>query len=286
MSENINQMPVEKPGSDTVDASLFDVVQQNGARALVADVAEPMLPDNDVPAKKRKTRRGKSKRKTPYQKYGRVARKNTKMTKPRIVKPEAPRNDNQFLLEDHGGFEELDERLKCIDQASTSTVTRTRDSSFSVDSDCEFYSSPDDEGEFLMKDFNDQYQSVQTEQLQTMSKQELIDEYLSLDNRFSQKYRDLEDTIKHLEKELEKHKDDKESLERENALLKSKLEEAGNDDTDSEDSETDSSESCSSSSSSNSHSDSSRSTSPVLEENMDFVKANGHASPTASVGPV
>lgn len=81
MSENINQMPVEKPGSDTVDASPFHVVHQKGARALVANVAEPIAPDGDVPAKKRKTRRGKSKRKTPYQKYGRVARKNNKMVK-------------------------------------------------------------------------------------------------------------------------------------------------------------------------------------------------------------
>lgn len=202
-----------------------------------------------------------------------------------MVKPEAPHNDNQFLLEDHGDLEELDERFKCIDQASTSTVTRTRDSSFSVDSDCEFYSSPDDEGEFLMKDFNDQYQSVQTEQLHTMSKQELIQEYMSLDSRFSQKSKDLEETIRRLEKELEKQKNDKECLERENAVLKAKLEEVDNCNSDSEDSETDSSDSCSSSSSSNSPSGGSRSTSPLLND-VDFLKPNGHISPTASVEPV
>jgi len=259
-----------------------DVDQQISARAPTLPEHNPKLNDSDIPPKKRKTRRGKSKRKAPYQKYGRMARKNSKMLKPRIIKPEAPHNDNQFLLEDHGGLEELDERLKNIDQASTSTVTRTRDSSFSVDSEGEFYSSPDDEDEFLMQDFNDQYQSIQTEQLQTMSKQELIDEYLSLDSRSSQKCRDLEDKIKRLERDLEKQTDEKDMLQCENDLLKSKLEEVHNENSDSEDSETDSSDSCSSSSSSSCDTRSSKSISPAL----DFTQTNGHASPPASVNPV
>lgn len=287
MNDKSGPIICENQNSKSIDAGLQDDVdQQNGARATVLPDHDPNLADSDVPPKKRKTRRGKSKRKAPYQKYGRMGRKNGKMVKQRIIKPEAPHNDNQFLLEDHGGLEELDERLKNIDQASTSTVTRTRDSSFSVESDGDFYSSPDDEDEFLMQDFNDQYQSIQTEQLQTMSKQDLIGEYLSLDNRSSAMYRDLEDKIKRLEKDLEKQKNEKELLQRENDLLKSKLEQAQNGNSDSEDSETDSSDSCSSSSSSSSDSGSSRSTSPVLEVSVDFTQTNGHGSPPASVNPV
>lgn len=288
MNEKSEVIGGENQNLKSVDAGLKDDVdQQNGARATTLPDREPSLSESSVPTKKRKTRRGKSKRKAPYQKYGRIGRKNgSKVLKPCIVKPEAPHNDNQFLLEDHGGLEELDERLKNIDQASTSTVTRTRDSSFSVDSDGDFYSSPDDEDEFLMQDFNDQYQSVQTEQLQTMSKQELIEEYLSLDNRSTQRYRDLEDKIKRLEKDLEKHKFEKEVLQKENELLKSKVQETQNGNSDSEDSETDSSDSCSSSSSSSSDSGSSRSVSPVLEGDVDFTHTNGHTSPHTSVNPV
>lgn len=275
----------ENPDLKSADAvPQDDVVPQNGARASALPDHDPRLADGDVPPKKRKTRRGKSKRKAPYQKYG---RKSGKMVKPRIVKPEAPHNDNQFLFEDHGGFEELDERLKSIDQASTSSVTRTRESSFSVDSDGEeFYSSPDDEDEFLMQDFNDQYQSVQTEQLHTMNKQELIEEYLALDNRTAQKNREMEEIIGRLKKELEKNSNEKEALQRENELLKSKLEQAQNGNSDSEDSETDSSDSCSSSTSLSSTT-SSRSRSPLLDNNVDYAHTNGHASPpTQSVDAV
>ncbi|KAL1513160.1 hypothetical protein ABEB36_002610 [Hypothenemus hampei] len=274
----------ENPNLKSADAPREnDVIPRSDARASTQPERRPkMTDDGDAPPKKRKTRRGKSKRKAPYQKYG---RESLKVMKPRIVKPEAPHNDNQFLFEDHGGFEELDERLKNIDQASTSSVTRTRDSSFSVDSDGEeFYSSPDDEGEFFMQDFNDQYQSIQAEQLHIMSKQELIEEYLALDNRSAKKNRDLDETITRLQKELELQQREKETLQRENELLKSKLEQMQNDNSESADTETDSSDSCSSSSSVSS-SASSRSQSPIKK--VDFSHTNGHStSPPASADTV
>lgn len=272
---------VEKSGDATPTPQ--DVVHNGGAaRATNGSERRSVSAEGEVPAKKRKTRRGKSKRKAPYQKYGTKSGKAVK----RIIKPEAPHNDNQFLLEDHGGFEELDERLKNIDQASTSSVTRTRDSSFSVDSDGEeFYSSPDDEDEFLMQDFNDQYQSIQTEQLQKMSKQELIDEYLALDNRSTQKYKDLEESIARLQKELDRQNSENETLQKENELLKSKLQNMHNGNSDSEDSETDSSDSCSSNSSVSS-SDSSRGGSPLpdTENVVEYHQhTNGHVSPLPAV---
>ncbi|XP_050301361.1 protein HEXIM1 [Anthonomus grandis grandis] len=270
----------------SVDAvSQKDGVQKKGARATHPTDQSAKMIDGDATApRRRRTRRGKSKRKAPYQKYGN-RKSHVKMLKPRIVKPEAPHNDNQFLLEDHGGFEELDERLKNIDQASTSSITRTRDSSFSVDSDGEeFYSSPDDEDEFLMQDFNDQYKSIQTEQLQTMSKQELIEEYLALDNRTSQKNKDLEESILKLKEELDKQIKEKEQLRQENELLRKKLEQ-GQENSDSEDSDSDSSDSCSSSSTSLNSSGSERSRSPI-QNNKDYGYTNGHTSPPQRVDAV
>ncbi|XP_066141011.1 protein HEXIM1 [Euwallacea fornicatus] len=270
---------VSKPDDAAADPQ-NDVLPRSEARAVNGSAESKMA---EAPPKKRKTRRGKSKRKAPYQKYGGKSRK---VMKPRIVKPEAPHNDNQFLFEDHGGFEELDERLKNIDQASTSSVvTQTRDSSFSIDSDGEeFYSSPDDEDEFLMQDFNDQYQSIQTEQLHKMSKQELINEYLALDNRNSLKNRDLEDTIARLQKELDKYCSEKEALQKEIEALKVKLETKQKSNCDSEDSETDSSDSCSSSSSvSSSESSGAGSLVGDGESVVEVSYMNGHVSPPMNV---
>lgn len=210
----------------------------------------------DVAPKRRKTRRGKSKRKHPYIK--------NKIKNKIIKQPEAPHNNNQFLLEDHGLIEDLD--LK--------NASRTRDSSFSVDSDGEFYSSPDDE-EFLIKDFVDQYESVQAERLLSMSKVQLIEEYQMLENRVELLTKRLRKTDEEeelepkpeLKREIERLKVENERLRMENEALRSKIDNC----SDSEDSETDSSDSCSSSTSS------SKSASPFPE--VDYTQTNGHTSP-------
>lgn len=239
-----------------------DVTQAADACAAVKHEHQPKTTEEEVPPKKRKTRRGKSKRRHPYKK-----------TDSKNIKPEAPYNSNRFLIEDHGNLEEIDERLKSNDQFPP---TRTRDSSFSVDSDGEFYSTPDDEEEFLIKDFDDQYESLQHERLNSMSKSELIEEYLllmskteKLNKRF--KSRDEENE---LIKEIERLKAENERLKRENELLKNKLSESCS--SDSEDSETDSSESCSSSTNSSSMS---RPSSPLT----DFTQTNGHSPPKQTV---
>lgn len=236
-----------------LDAPNNNVLQQMDAHASTnSKKAE------EVPPKKRKTRRGKSKRKHPY-------------IKNKVIKqPEAPHNNNQFLLEDHGLIEDLDENLKNADK----DVSRTRDSSFSVDSDGEFYSSPDDE-EFLIKDFVDHYESVQAERLLSMSKTQLIEEYQELENKVELLTKRLEktdeeeeelDTKPELKREIDRLKVENERLRLENEALKSKLVSC----SDSEDSETDSSDSCSSSTSS-------RSSSPLPD--VDYTQSNGRTSP-------
>lgn len=207
-----------------------------------------------------------------------------------IHKPEAPYNSNQFLLEDHGNIEELDENLKHADQISTTSAGRTRDSSFSVDSEGEFYSSPDDEEQFLIKDFVDQYESVQAERLQSMTKDELIQEYLILESKLElvtkrQRKKGLPDgggggsgdfsnsSSVDLQGEVERLTIENEALKRENAVLRSKT-----CSSDSEDSETDSNDSCSSSSSS-----SSCSSSPAASPLVDYSQTNGHSASVETV---
>lgn len=148
-----------------------DVPEQNEQLAACASEPITMTAEGELPPKKRKTRRGKSKRRHPYLKNPRKANK--------LVKPEAPHNSNQFLLEDHALVEDLDKNFM-------SPTLRTRDSSFSVDSEGDFYSSPDDEQKFLIKDFDDQYETLQAERLQSLSKSELIEEYLALENKLEQ----------------------------------------------------------------------------------------------------
>lgn len=61
---------------------------------------------------------------------------------------------------------------------------RTRDSSFSVDSDEDyFYSSPEDEEEFLTKEFSNAYEDLHAERLNNLSKSQLIQEYLQLETK-------------------------------------------------------------------------------------------------------
>lgn len=270
MCANSNE---ENADLKSVDALPQDDVAQQQVACATDDRTK--MPEGVIPPKKRKTRRGKTKRRNyPYniKNY----RKSNK-----VIKPEAPHNSNQFLLEDHGNIEELDQKLKCSnDQASSSTITRTRDSSFSVDTvdsegDGDFYSSPDEE--FLIQDFDDQYETLHTERLYAMTKNELIQEYLCLESKVEELTKQLFektttangvcDGKTDLQTEVERLRLENERLRCENSDLKSKISVSCS--SDSADSETDSSDSCSSSSSSMS-----RSPSPI-----DYTQTNGH-SPT------
>ncbi|KAL3286995.1 hypothetical protein HHI36_001481 [Cryptolaemus montrouzieri] len=220
------------------DCSQDDVVEKKETQtsASVKHECSPKFPDNHIPQKKRKTRRGKSKRKQPY----------VKNRIPNVRKPEAPYNSNQFLLEDHCDFENIDEKLLKHDKPSSSTVNRTRDSSFSVDSEGEFYSSPDDEEQFLIKDFDYQYETVHAEHLNNMSKDDLIQEHLSLE----QKVELLSNVLRKRTAEIERLKNENEALKEQNCELRSQLSNKSSSSDSSTDSESDSSSSSSSSKSS------------------------------------
>ncbi|KAB0795731.1 hypothetical protein PPYR_00861 [Photinus pyralis] len=194
--------------------------------------------DDEIPPKKRKTRRGRNKRRHPYL--------NTNMNRKswNATKPDAPHNSNQFLIEDQGTTKEIDDCLK------NDKMARTRDSSFSMDSDGEFYSSPDGEEAFLRKDFDDTYEKFRTERFNAMTKGDIIEEFLQLEQKFetvlqSNKNGESEED-KHLQKEVDRLLLENETLKREISDLRNQILISNS----SVDSESDSSESCSTSSSS------------------------------------
>lgn len=114
-----------------------------------------------------------TKRKTRRFKFRNKADKKSKyLAKARRIsgypQSEAPYNTNQFLMADH--------KLSTppmLNHADEETTARNRDSSFTDGDDDEFYAAPEHEDEFLTKDFDDTYQTLNAERLGSLSKTQL-----------------------------------------------------------------------------------------------------------------
>jgi len=86
-----------------------------------------------------------------------------------------PYNTNKFLMEEH-----MPEAIL----GRLSPSGRTRNSSFSVDSEDYFNALPEDEEAFLTKEFSSVYETARSERLDGMSKNQLIKEYLQLEANY------------------------------------------------------------------------------------------------------
>lgn len=150
--------------------------------------------------KRRRTRRGKSKRRKlkPYNKLswqeGSEQSKLANKVRSRMFthgQPVAPYNTTQFLMEDHNDLQDLDVQLKAVtdsdslrtDASVFQRPSRVRDSSLSVDSEEDYYSSPEDEEEFLTKEFSNAYEDLHAERLHQLTKSQLIQEYIQLEEK-------------------------------------------------------------------------------------------------------
>lgn len=165
----------------------------------------------------------------------------------------APFNSTQFIMNDHvsEATKHLDStlnvELKDDDESSNDSailerpvmrITRARESSFSIDSDEDYYySSPEDEEEFLNKEFIKDYDNVRTDRLIDMSKTELINEYLqmeqkieSLEKRLAASTKkvkavnneeNMADTIKRFQKEIQRLETENDKLKHKNACSSS-----------------------------------------------------------------
>lgn len=111
-------------------------------------------------------------------------------------KNSAPFNTTQFIMNDHGDtIQYLDQKLgvkkgdKSENNPSASDVpkkriSRARESSFSLESDEDFYySSPEGEDDFMSKEFLKDYNNIRSDRLVSLSKNELIEEYLQMEAR-------------------------------------------------------------------------------------------------------
>lgn len=95
--------------------------------------------------------------------------------------PMAPYNTTQFLMEQH---EPSDPEFIHEGEENNQNRTSKGDGSGSVDSSDEYYyDSPSNEDIFLEKEFTETYENYHAERLNTMSKEELVKEYLELESR-------------------------------------------------------------------------------------------------------
>uniref|UniRef100_A0A034V7Z0 Protein HEXIM1 n=1 Tax=Bactrocera dorsalis TaxID=27457 RepID=A0A034V7Z0_BACDO len=156
-------------------------------------VSEQKQQQNQPQKTKRKHRRGKPKPKNankPYKNWKfQVPRpnfngcgggmNNRNGARPKILRSRSlvPYNTNKFLMEEH---------LAEVPSSLLTPSGRTRDSSFSVDSeDNYFFSLPEDEEEFLTKEFANVYEKARVERLENLTKQQLIEECLQIEDRYS-----------------------------------------------------------------------------------------------------
>lgn len=127
---------------------------------------------------------------SPPSKKSKKARRRRKRPRHRMLgkglrtKPVAPFNTTQFLMAEHDQLQDTD---------IVARPRRNRDSSFSVDSEDQenFYSSPEDEDEFMAREFWNAYEDVHAERLDTMTKAQLVQEYLALEEKVDMLERQL-----------------------------------------------------------------------------------------------
>jgi len=92
----------------------------------------------------------------------------------------APNNTNQFLMDDHNDGPDIDKKLFA---RYNNENGRTRNSSYtSVESE-EMYSSSDDDGTSIQKEFIDTYRLIQEEELAGLTQNELVQRVIELEEK-------------------------------------------------------------------------------------------------------
>ena len=149
--------------------------------------------NNDKKEKRKKTRRAK-KRKGNWERKGYSEPK-------RVKKPiqKAPDNTTQFIMNDHEKDNRIDiEEIRKNIEKRGGRIRRNTEQTVdenTVEDEDEFYSSPEDESDYLQQQFTEHYDDIHAERLNSMSRNELVQEYLQLEKR-----------VENLEKRLKKKK--------------------------------------------------------------------------------
>jgi len=169
----------------SVDASSVVSVKQLIKEESVSTSVENdcnLLNNNKLRGKRRRRKSNRSKQKSKNKPY---KKSNWKFQIPRTrlfgagdepgSSSLVPYNTNKFLMEEH-----MPEAIA----GRVSPSGRTRNSSFSVDSEDYFNALPEDEEAFLTKEFSSVYETARSERLDGMSKNQLIREYLQLEANY------------------------------------------------------------------------------------------------------
>ncbi|TRY69325.1 hypothetical protein TCAL_03231 [Tigriopus californicus] len=187
--------PCSKLGEEEQKPFLADdETEESGQAAL----PPPLKKKRFAPKKdnlKKQHRRGKKKFKTWKKNKKDSGFGGSFFPKGRTAQPDAPFNTTQFIMNDHGDtIQYLDKKLKVTPESflrnpnacdgPTKVITRARDSSFSLDSDEDyFYSSPEDEEEFVNNEFLKEYNNARADRLVTLNKADLINEYIQMESK-------------------------------------------------------------------------------------------------------
>jgi len=206
-------LPRRRCTSGTISASRKRKLVENKISASDSEDDEVRRKDDSSKRRKR-ARRGQRRPHKGY--YEMTARERAKMEERAKQRAEqvrermlakghmlAPYNSTQFIMSDHAYDEvrqRLDRQLHDVtadaagaDENETSPPRqqpasrrrqRGRDSSFSIDSDEDyFYSSPEDEEEFISREFTKDYANGNLDRLGRMDKENLIQEYLGVEKK-------------------------------------------------------------------------------------------------------
>lgn len=179
---NMDLLKINNGSSGHFDGTLNVVEETPSVLAngtTVSGKFENQLMESERAGRKRKTRRFKSRLKgksLSKSKYGISKKMRTRV----YPQSEAPNNTNQFLMAEH--------TIENLDDSISVEKKRHRESSFtSVDTEEEqFYSSPEDEDEFLTKNFDDAYQLMSVEKYGNFSKTQLTQMIIDLEAKVDQ----------------------------------------------------------------------------------------------------
>lgn len=137
------------------------------------------MEDSSVPAQRRKRRRRNNQRRPKYKPYTKLTweermerdeAESERATRRRANRP-TPYNTTQFLMEDHKA-----------DTPDLSGLTENHDN----DTSEEIFEEDFRNGEYLEKNFSAVYDEVQSERLESMSKEQLVNEVLALSKRVAE----------------------------------------------------------------------------------------------------
>ena len=208
--------------------SKLEVMDKSSGRSGSPDSGSDKANDHEDTRPRRRHRRGKHRRKwKPYSKMtadekreldARETARAAKREAELMGKPSAPWNTTQFIMEDRGSTEV---RIPSPRLSRTMSV----ESSLSEE---EYYDSPEEEimehGLFLEQDFESACQEMASERLQGLTKMELVQQCLELEQELTvvqdQTRNECNSKITELEEEIRLLQNDNESLKKENVRLK------------------------------------------------------------------